>query len=77
MEEKSMAIALVISFFLPGLGLAYAGDVQKGIMIFAASIICGIISLYFAGMFFGLVRFILWIYGLYATHQEVKFYNGS
>jgi hypothetical protein len=77
MEEKSMALALLISFFLPGLGVAYVGDIRKGIIIFAASVICGIISIYFAGMFFGLIRFILWVYGIYATYQEVKLYNGS
>ena len=35
MAEKNMIVALIISFIFTGLGIAYAGDVQKGIIFFA------------------------------------------
>ncbi len=44
MNQKS-AIALALSFFLPGIGLVYLGDTQKGIGLFVSSIICNLISM--------------------------------
>ncbi len=76
MAEKNMAIALLISFFLTGLGIAYAGDVKKGVGIFALAVILNIISMYVLGLILGIVIFILWAYGMYETFQEVKIYNG-
>lgn len=37
----NMALGLIISFFLPGLGIAYAGDIKKGLIIFIVSLIFG------------------------------------
>ena len=76
MAEKSMAIALIISFFLTGLGIAYAGDVKKGLIIFVIGVICGLLNLYVSTLF-GIVAIIVWAYGLYATYQEVKLVNGA
>ena len=77
MAEKNMALALLISFFLTGLCIAYAGDVRKGISIFGLYLILNIISIYAFGMILGVIIFILWIYGMYATYREVNIYNGS
>ena len=46
-EEKDMVIALLISFFLSGLGMAYAGNVGKGVGYFVGSIIVYFIFGYF------------------------------
>ncbi|WP_407381565.1 hypothetical protein [Methanobrevibacter sp.] len=77
MAQKNMSIALLISFFLAGLGIAYVGDVKKGVSIFAAAVILNIISIYAFGFILGVVIFILWIYGLYETYREVKIINGE
>lgn len=77
MSEKNMALALLISFFLTGLGIAYAGDVKKGVSIFALSIILNIISIYAFGLILGIIVFVLWVYGMYATYLEVNSYNGN
>lgn len=37
----SMALGLIISIIFPGLGVAYAGDIKKGVIIFVASLIIG------------------------------------
>lgn len=74
-EQKSMAIALIISFILTGLGLVYAGDTKRGLIIFVVGIIFNILTWYVA-MIFGIVSFIVWIYGMYATYTYVKEING-
>lgn len=76
MAEKSMVIALIISFIFTGLGIAYAGDVQKGVIIFVVSIILGILG-FFVSMIFSIIAFLVWIYGMYATYQEVNLVNGA
>lgn len=38
-NEKSMPLAIIISFFLNGLGMAYAGNILKGVGYFIGSII--------------------------------------
>lgn len=76
MAEKSMILALIISFFLTGLGIAYAGDVKKGVIFFAVGVVLNILYLYVSTIF-GIVVFIFWAYALYATYQEVKAVNGA
>ena len=71
-----MIIALVLSLIWSGLGLIYAGDVQKGIILAVVAIIAEILYL-FVNQIFGIVVFIIWIYSLYVTYQEVKAVNGQ
>ena len=71
-----MIIALALSFIWSGLGLIYAGDVQKGIILAVTAIIAEVLYL-FVNQIFGIVVFIIWIYSLYATYQEVKAINGQ
>jgi uncharacterized Tic20 family protein len=75
MAEKSMAIALIISFIFTGLGIAYAGDVNKGVILFVIAIVLNVLGM-FVSMLFSIVAILLWIYGMYATYQEVKLVNG-
>ncbi len=76
MAEKNMAIALIISFIFTGLGIAYAGDFQKGIIFFAIAIVLNILGMW-VHMIFSIIALIFWIYALYATYQEVKAVNGA
>ena len=76
MAKKNMIIALALSFIWSGLGLIYAGDVQKGIILAVTAIIAEVLYL-FVNQIFGIVVFIIWIYSLYATYQEVKAINGQ
>ena len=70
-SSKSMALALIISFIFTGLGIAYAGDVQKGVILFVVSLIFNLIGLTLIALF-SVVGIGLWIYGLYATYQMFK-----
>ncbi|DBA35515.1 TPA: hypothetical protein vir323_00003 [Caudoviricetes sp. vir323] len=76
MAKKNMIIALVLSLIWSGLGLIYAGDVQKGIILAVIAIIAEVLYL-FVNQIFGIVVFIIWIYSLYATYNEVKAVNGQ
>ena len=76
MAKKNMIIALVLSLIWSGLGLIYAGDVQKGIILAVVAIIVEALYL-FVSQIFGIVVFIIWIYSLYATYNEVKAVNGQ
>ena len=68
MTDKSKEIALLISFFLAGLGIAYVGDIKKGAAIFASAVICNLLSIYF-GLIFSIIVFLIWAYGMYATYM--------
>ena len=75
-NEKSMVIALLISFFVTGLGIAYAGNTQKGVIFFAVSLAANIVCLLLAiPVIFIIVAFALWILGLVLTYVEVNNVN--
>lgn len=84
-NKKSMAIAIIISFFFTGLGIAYAGDTLKGVLYFIGSIVITFALVFvhirvitFAlafvrirGIFF-IVLLAVWIGGLILTYLEVE-----
>ena len=76
MANKNMIIALVLSIIWSGLGLIYAEDMQKGIILAVGAVICYIL-MYFVSPIFGMVVFIVWIYSIYATYKQVKVVNGQ
>ena len=76
MSEKNMAVALIISFIFTGLGIAYAGDVKKGLIFFAIAVVLNILGMW-VHMVFSLISIVVWIYALYATYQEVQAVNGA
>ena len=73
METKAI-IALVISFFFTGLGIAYLGDIKKGLGLFAISIVLGLLYLFVSSAFYYLVL-IFWIVCLYLTYKESQAAN--
>lgn len=72
-KDKDMILALIISFIFTGLGVAYAGNKKKGIILFVLGIIFAILGM---GIF-SVIAFLIWAYGLYATYNEVKIANGE
>ena len=75
-EEKSMAVAMILSFIFAGTGIAYAGNLEKGIGIFVVSIIMNIIALATAGVFL-IFSIAVWIAGMVLTYQEVEKVNNQ
>lgn len=74
MAQKNMIIALVISFLLTGLGIAYAGNVRKGLTLFILAVILDVLGLVVSPIL-GWIGIPLWLYAMYATYQEVQFAN--
>lgn len=75
MEGKSMdtkaIIALVISFIFTGLGIAYLGDIKKGVGLFAIGVIVNLLGLYVSSIFY-YIALIVWIVALYLTYKEAE-----
>lgn len=69
--SKSMFLAMLLSFFLTGIGIAYAGNVKKGLIYFGIGIILSILNMYVSSIF-GIFVFVFWIFALYVTYKEVK-----
>ena len=65
-NEKNMITALIISFILPGLGIAYAGNLKTGIALFIVGVICHVIG--WGVPLFGVFGIIVWAVGLYLTY---------
>ncbi|WP_298521276.1 hypothetical protein [uncultured Methanobrevibacter sp.] len=76
MAEKNMIVALIISFIFTGLGIAYAGDVKKGVILFAIGVVLNILGMW-VSLIFSYISIIVWIVALYLTYQEVKAVNGE
>lgn len=74
-NEKNMITALIISFILPGLGIAYAGNLKMGIALFIVGVICHVIG--WGVPLFGVFGIIVWAVGLYMTYVEVENANGN
>ena len=61
-------LAAILSFFIPGLGQAYAGDIKKGIIFF----IIAVVIVLLLGLIFR--SWVIWIisvlYSLYAAYDS-------
>ena len=76
MAKKNMIIAIVLSIIWSGLGVIYAGDVKRGIILAVLAIIFEVLF-YLVSPILGIIVFIIWIYSLYLTYKEVKAVNGE
>jgi len=70
METKTI-IALVISFIFTGLGIAYLGDIKKGVCLFVIGVVCSLLGMYVMGIF-TYIAIIVWIAALYLTYKEAQ-----
>lgn len=63
-------LAAILSFIIPGLGQAVAGDIKKGIIYFVIMlIIAAIASLIFRSWFAWIIGFIYALYTAYDAYQ--------
>jgi len=71
-ERKSEGLAAVLSFFIPGLGQVYNGQIGKGIIVL-------ILFALFTASIIVLIGFILaplfWIWNIYDAHNTAKRIN--
>jgi TM2 domain-containing membrane protein YozV len=69
---KNPGIALLISFFLPGVGSLYAGKVSTGVIIIACYVVSWILTIVIIG-FLGVFGF--WVWGMIDAYQAAQTWN--
>jgi TM2 domain-containing membrane protein YozV len=69
---KNAGIALLISFFLPGVGSMYAGKTNTGVIILVGYIISWVLTIVIIG-FVGIFGF--WVWGLIDAYQSAQAWN--
>ena len=67
--EKSVAIALILGFFFPGLGIAYAGKIGLGVTIFILDIVFLATVWLVIGVIFSIPLLIFLIYGMIKAYS--------
>ena len=74
MEVKIWSIlAAVLSFFIPGLGQAVAGDIKKGIIFFVIAIIlAAIVSFVFRSWIVNIIGLLYSLYAAYDAYQMAQ-----
>ena len=67
-------LAAILSFIIPGLGQAYAGDIKKGIIFFIIALVLGIIVTYVlnGATWAYIIDFIYSIYAAYDAYQMTQ-----
>lgn len=70
-------LAAVLSFFIPGLGQAYAGNVKKGIVYFIVAVVAlGIVGTVFVdsvlNSFYYIIDILIDIYAAYDAYLMLK-----
>jgi TM2 domain-containing membrane protein YozV len=71
-EIKSTGIAVIASFFIPGLGQIYCGKILRGIGIIIAAIIAACLVIVLIGF---IIYPILWVWNLYDAYTLAKKIN--
>ncbi|NEA33785.1 hypothetical protein G3I17_19235 [Streptomyces sp. SID13031] len=72
MAPKNPGLALVASFFIPGLGTLINGNVGLGIAIFAAYCVAWILCLVVIGF---VLLPAVWVWGMIDAYQGAKKWN--
>ena len=74
MSNKSPGLAAILSFFIIGLGQIYLGLNKKGIILFLAAIISGVLTIILIGFILWLL---IWAYAVYDAYTSAeKMRNG-
>ncbi|MBP2145103.1 TM2 domain-containing membrane protein YozV [Methanofollis sp. W23] len=68
-EKKSVALAAICSFLIPGLGQVYNGDLKRGFGILLGTAI-GTVLLLIPGL-------IVWLYGIYDAYKTAQGINAG
>ncbi|TAJ45494.1 DUF5683 domain-containing protein [Methanofollis fontis] len=65
----SPLIAVILSFFIPGLGQFYTGQLLKAVVLFVLAVIFGWFSTILIGIPFYLL---VWVYSMYDAYTAAK-----
>jgi len=78
--QKSSGVAILLSFFLSGLGQIYNGELTKGLLLLFASIGLSVFLFFLwwtcAGLVLGAaLALVVWIFGMYDAYTRAEEYN--
>ncbi|WOF16751.1 hypothetical protein F1737_08635 [Methanoplanus sp. FWC-SCC4] len=65
----SPILALILSFFIPGLGQFYTGQFLKAVALFVFAVISGALVVVLIGI---PLYFIVWIYSMYDAYKTAQ-----
>ncbi len=71
-QPKNPGLALLVSFFIPGLGSILNNDVSKGVLILVGYVVCAALSWLIVPII-GMVG--LWIWGMVDAYQGANAWN--
>lgn len=73
-NEKNAGLAAVLSFFIPGLGQIYNGEIGKGLLLIILSFFAAILIIVLIGM---IIYPLIWIYGIYDAYNTANKINSG
>ena len=68
-EMKSSGIAVILSFFIPGLGQIYNGEIGKGILFIIIAFMLALTTAVLIGF---ILYPIFWIYNMYDAYNTAE-----
>ena len=68
-EQKSSGIAVILSFFIPGLGQIYVGKISLGVLLIILDFVFGLLSIIVIGIPF---LILLWLYSMYDAYKTAE-----
>ena len=71
-SDKSPGLAAILSFFIVGLGQVYLGLTKKGIILFLAAVVSGVLMLLIIGW---ITWLIVWGYSIYDAYNSAEKMN--
>ena len=72
--EKSPILAAILSFLIVGVGQIYLGLTKKGIILFFAAMVSGILTLLLIGWILWLI---VWLYSIYDAYNSANKINAG
>ena len=72
--HKNIYLALILTFFITGLGSVYAGDTKKGLALLIIRILLVVIGVFVN--FFFVMSVLVWAYAFYEAYKDVQIANG-
>ncbi len=66
---KSSGLAAVLSFFVPGVGQIYNGQILKGLLLFAVATVCAWLMVLLIGV---ILYPVVWIFGIYDAYSSAE-----
>ena len=73
-NSKNIYIALILTFFITGLGSVYAGNKIKGLILLIIRIVFAILGIFIS--LFSVFSVLVWTYAFYEAYKDVQIANG-